>query len=635
MHANRNKKAVKRVEKGMMKANRIRNLFAVFAIVLTTFMITTVFSLGINYMENMKLMQVRTAGTTANASLAMPTEKQEQQIKNLEYVKTVGTQYMVGSVAEKNDEGRDLSIALSYYDPTEWEKHYKETIKDIEGKYPSDENEIMLSEDALSQLGMKEPKLNMEIPLSYYDKNGQQEKNFTLSGWFHSYTGTGMGFVSEAYCKNAGYTMAEDGVLSLSLNKMPDDFYRIQKDVELNENQSFGGAVSMKSSSGSVIAMVILLVFFIIGSGYLLIYNVLYISISKDTRFYGLMKTLGTTQKQIKSLVKNQAVKFACIGIPIGIVLATAVSFGIVPFISFAFVFLCGLLFLMDFLHNRYNDNLLEEITLLIEALVEQQERMVFSEAEDTLTARLQHQLLKLRNILKAQNQMLTQEKEQIKTLISDISHQIKTPVAAANTFAQLLGDTGLSDEERSEYIATLQMSLEKLTFLTNSLIKMSRLESGIIRLKPEQNSLNDIVMQAVKTVYAKARDKNITITFDCGQTFEALLDFNWTAEAVTNVLDNAVKYTPSGGVVDLKITEYPSYLRLDVSDNGIGIPEEEQAKIFGRFYRGKQSAGVDGVGIGLYLTRDIVNKQNGYIKVASDEKGTTFSLFLKKFREQ
>ena len=115
--------------------------------------------------------------------------------------------------------------------------------------------------------------------------------------------------------------------------KMPDDFHRIQKDVELNENQSFSGVVSMKSSSGSVIAMVVLLVFFIIGSGYLLIYNVLYISISKDTRFYGLMKTLGTTQAQIKSLVKNQAVKFACIGIPIGIVLATAVSFGIVPLV--------------------------------------------------------------------------------------------------------------------------------------------------------------------------------------------------------------------------------------------------------------------------------------------------------------
>lgn len=333
MHANRNKKAVKRVERGMMKANRIRNLFAVFAIILTTFMITTAFSLGINYAENMKLMQVRTEGTTADVSLAMPTKAQEQQIRDLEYVKTVGMQYMVGSVTEKNDEGRELSIALQYYDNTEWEEHYQEAIKDLEGKYPSDENEIMLSEDALSQLGITEPKLNMEVPLSYYDKNGEQERTFTLSGWFHSYTGTGMGFVSKEYCKNAGYTMAEDGVLSLSLKKMPDDFMRIQRDVELNENQSFSGAVSMKSSSGSVIAMEILLVFFIIGSGYLLIYNVLYISISKDTRFYGLMKTMGTTQAQIKSLVKSQAVKFACIGIPIGILLATVVSFGIVPFV--------------------------------------------------------------------------------------------------------------------------------------------------------------------------------------------------------------------------------------------------------------------------------------------------------------
>lgn len=255
-------------------------------------------------------------------------------------------------------------------------------------------------------------------------------------------------------------------------------------------------------------------------------------------------------------------------------------------FVICAFAILCGLLFLLDFLHNRYHDDLLEQITLLIEALVEQQERIVFPENEDTLTARLQHQLLKLRNILTAQNQMLAQEKEQIKTLISDISHQIKTPVAAANTFAQLLDDKGISNEERSEYIATLQTSLEKLTFLTNSLIKMSRLESGIIRLKPEKNSLNDIVLQAVKTVYAKAKEKNITITFDCEQSYEALLDYNWTAEAITNVLDNAVKYTPSGGIVGLEITEYPSYLRLDISDNGIGIPEEEQAKIFGRFYR-------------------------------------------------
>ena len=297
----------------------------------------------------------------------------------------------------------------------------------------------------------------------------------------------------------------------------------------------------------------------------------------------------------------------------------------------FGVLILFALLLLLDFLHNRYNDDLLEQITLLIEALVEQQERQIFSEAEDTLTARLQHQLLKLRNILTAQNQMLAQEKEQIKTLISDISHQIKTPIAAANTFAELLSDGELSAEERTEYITTLQMSLGKLTFLTNSLIKMSRLESGIISLKPEKNSLNEIVLQAVKTVYAKAMEKGILITFECDQAFEAVLDFNWTAEAISNVIDNAVKYTPQGGFVRLQITEYPSFLRLDISDSGVGIPEEEQAKIFGRFYRGKQSVGTDGVGIGLYLTREIINKQNGYMKVSSDENGSTFSMFLKK----
>lgn len=331
MHANRNKEALKKVEKGMMKANRTRNLFAVFAIILTTFMITAVFSLGINYMQNMELMQVRTAGTSADVSLALPTAAQEQQIKSLDYVKTIGTQYMVGSVSEVNDEGRRLSIVLQYYDSIEWENHYRGAISRIHGSYPARENEIMLSEDALEQLGIENPALQMEIPLSYADKNGPQKRTFTLSGWFHSYTGTGMGFVSEDDCKKAGCTLQEDGVLSLSLNKMPEDFWRIQEDVPLNDEQSFRGAVSMRSSNGSVIAVVLFMVLFIIGSGYLLIYNVLYISISKDTRFYGLLKTIGTTQAQIKTLVKRQALAFACIGIPAGLIAAAAVSLGIVP----------------------------------------------------------------------------------------------------------------------------------------------------------------------------------------------------------------------------------------------------------------------------------------------------------------
>ena len=333
MHDKRNKEVIKRVEKGMMKANRTRNIFAIVAVALTTFMITTIFSLGINYKENMELTSVRTSGTNANVSLAMPTNEQEKEIRDLDYVKTVGTQYMIGSVAGKNEADRDLAIAMQYYDNTEWEKHYKEAISNINGNYPKKENEIMLSEDALSQLGIKKPKLDMEIPLSYVSKDGEQKDTFTLSGWFRSYTGTGMAFLSESYCQEHGYTMQNSGVLSISLDNPKDNFYDIQDDITLNENQTFQGSVSMSSSSGSVYAMIILLVFFIIGSGYLLIYNVLYISISRDTRFYGLIKTLGTTEKQIKTLVKRQALTFGCIGIPIGVILAGVLSFGIVPVI--------------------------------------------------------------------------------------------------------------------------------------------------------------------------------------------------------------------------------------------------------------------------------------------------------------
>ena len=239
MHANRNKGAIKKVEKGMMKANRIRNIFAVLAVVLTTFMITTVFSLGINYMQNMELSSVRTAGSNADVTLNAPTSEQEQQIRSLNYVKTIGTRYMVGSAVQTNSEGRESSIVIQYYDETEWEQHFKEAISNINGSYPTQEYEIMLSEDALAQLGIETPTLNMEIPLSYYDKNGQQERIFTLSGWFRSYIGTGMAFVSESYCANAGYTLQDNGTLSLTLNEMPGDFYQIQEDVSLNDNQYF------------------------------------------------------------------------------------------------------------------------------------------------------------------------------------------------------------------------------------------------------------------------------------------------------------------------------------------------------------------------------------------------------------
>ena len=125
MHNNRNKKALRRVKKGMMNANHTRNIFAILAVALTTFMITTVFSLGINYKENMDLMEIRSYGTNADVMLAMPTAEQEKEIRSLDYVNTIGIQYRIGSVTGKNEADRDLAISMQYYDDTEWENTIK------------------------------------------------------------------------------------------------------------------------------------------------------------------------------------------------------------------------------------------------------------------------------------------------------------------------------------------------------------------------------------------------------------------------------------------------------------------------------------------------------------------------------
>lgn len=327
------KTALRHVEKGMMAANRVRNLFAVLAIVLTTFMISTVFSLGFSYVTNMKLSQVRQAGTSANASLPLPSAEQEEQIKALDYVESVGHQIEIGAVSQLNNAGNPLTIAIKYYDTAEWEKHYQEAVSDIYGAYPKAKNEIMLNREALSQLAIDSPYVGMEIPLTYTDKNGEHTDTFLLSGWFKDYSGAGIAFLSDTWCQAAGYSAETDGSLSIRLQDPEFTLTRLAADVPLREGQNIGGTFSLASGGNSMVIMAALLILFIIASGYLLIYNVLYISVTKDTRFYGLLKTVGTSQAQIKSLVKRQALRFALLGIPTGTVLAALVSVFLVPFV--------------------------------------------------------------------------------------------------------------------------------------------------------------------------------------------------------------------------------------------------------------------------------------------------------------
>lgn len=220
------------------------------------------------------------------------------------------------------------------------------------------------------------------------------------------------------------------------------------------------------------------------------------------------------------------------------------------------------------------------------------------------------------------------EQKDQISALISDISHQTKTPVANLQLYAQLLSEQPLTPQEK-DCAAAISAQAEKLQTLIEVLVKTSRLETGILALHPQPDEIAPMVERAAVQYAPKAAEKGITLTVQQTEG-SAVFDSKWTEEAVCNLLDNAVKYTPAGGVVTVSVRNYEMFSAVCVSDTGLGITEQEQAKIFSRFYRGAGNYQAEGVGIGLYLTRQIAEKQGGYVKVESTRgKGSVFSLFL------
>ncbi len=226
----------------------------------------------------------------------------------------------------------------------------------------------------------------------------------------------------------------------------------------------------------------------------------------------------------------------------------------------------------------------------------------------------------------------LKKEKEKIDSLISDISHQTKTPIANILLYSQLLMEKNLSKE--AEQCADQIMSqTEKLNFLIGSLIKTSRLENGIITVLPQANNISSLLDAIYKQFTAQGDKKHITVFID--QTKEkAFFDMKWTIEAMANIVDNAIKYTPEHGRVIIKTTAFELFCRIDITDNGIGIDKSEFNKIFMRFYRSQAVTEQEGVGIGLYLAQAILSAEGGYIKVASKPgEGSVFSVFLPRYK--
>lgn len=230
----------------------------------------------------------------------------------------------------------------------------------------------------------------------------------------------------------------------------------------------------------------------------------------------------------------------------------------------------------------------------------------------------------------RARSSRTVSERDQVQTLIGDISHQTKTPIANLRLYSDLLAEQSGLPESAQLLADEIGRQSAKLDFLIQSLIKASRLENGIVQVSPETSAMDVLLESAALGVLKKAQNRSVTLIMDVPQNLSACFDLKWTAEALYNILDNALKYTPPGGEIRVTAQAYELFCRIDVSDTGIGIFEDEIPKIFSRFYRSSAVSQEEGVGIGLYLSREIITLQGGYIKVSSEPgKGSCFSVFL------
>lgn len=264
------------------------------------------------------------------------------------------------------------------------------------------------------------------------------------------------------------------------------------------------------------------------------------------------------------------------------------------------------------------------------EADGESQNDLRCSDVSETRESRVISQLTRILNSARYKERQAQEEKKQTMELVSDLSHQFKTPLANIVMDMELLLDCELEEDKRNEFLAHAKSQADKLQWLMADLLKASRLENGIIRFEAENTGIKRTIAQAVSSVYAQASAKNITLEVEEFEDFVLWHNPKWTAEALSNILENAVKYSPENSRIQIAAQRLDLYTRITITDEGIGIPESDYNLIFKRFYRGRTVEQQEGSGLGLCLAQLILQCEKGYITVSSKVgRGSSFSMFL------
>lgn len=244
------------------------------------------------------------------------------------------------------------------------------------------------------------------------------------------------------------------------------------------------------------------------------------------------------------------------------------------------------------------------------------------------------HKLNRVQEVLEKQAKQAEEEKEQVKSLVSNLSHELKTPLANLSIYTEILNEKE-QEEQKRQTVQKIKKQVDKLDWLIGSLTKMVKLEQNIMVFSVEGNFIGETIRDAIDTIYEKMERKKIV--FYCEPYQDCILYHNkkWTAEVFVNILENAVKYTEIGGRIRIKVCPYEIYTEIQFIDNGCGIQEEEIPQIVKRFYRSKEVEQIEGSGIGLYLSSLILEKEKGYLVIKSSYgEGSCFSVFLQNYQD-
>ena len=269
----------------------------------------------------------------------------------------------------------------------------------------------------------------------------------------------------------------------------------------------------------------------------------------------------------------------------------------------------------------------------LIDGIPESDGAAAFFSQEDTVTGKLQTQIYKLYDIMKAHEEQELALKNQLSGLVADLVHQMNTPLTNIRMYCDFLQMPDLSAENKNHFLSNISRQAEKLGWFGEGFEKATRLETDIITLTPVEQELLPIILEAANQASPRAEAKGREIRLEGDRGIRVCVDGKWTLEAVFNLLDNAVKYGAQGSDILIRMSACELYACIEVCSEGNRIPEAERNTVFQRFYRGKQAAMLqEGVGLGLFLTRKIISDQGGYVSIDNyGENGNSFRIFVRR----